>query len=150
MDELTAKIDAIPENQEVEVVLRGFDGKEEGWYLVAYDERQAIDARPDKCSLKSCLCLSPEPNAESCQNEGIHRNLDFKEVFLHSRVFEGGVPPAGRTVYYDCVGLDSSLITFRVLKNGDELNIFLENPPRVTDCNQVSPERYFTFGKLFS
>ncbi len=78
------KFGLIAEGQNAKVVMKGVAG----WSMYAWPKTDRN--RPEKCYLKSCICICPNPNTqlpekivESCQKEGLCRfyDTDGAEVF---------------------------------------------------------------------
>jgi len=63
------------------------------WYLAAWGKENPN--RPNKCFQSGCICISPLPTSESCQENGIKRDIEAKEItttyyYLLSTFTEGG------------------------------------------------------------
>ncbi len=143
VEEISSEVDRISEGQKTEMVIRGVNG----WYLFSYDSDDPSDSRPDKCFFENCICIASTPTKEGCQENGIHRSLDFEtiEVFQVRSYREdpradcigGNDNPAdvSRMSYLDLEGfpadyqdsdyiiLDSNLIDLQISKINDSLVI---------------------------
>ncbi len=98
IDNIEGKILLLNEGESNEFPFQGVNN----WYLIGWNSSES--GRPDKCFLNSCICICPnlpdydskEESAESCQERGFCRKVDFDKVEVFtSLTYTTGVPAGG-------------------------------------------------------
>ena len=75
---LEAKVNALPSGQSMNHTIQGFRAETAAWYIMGWGT-SSPEARPDKCFLKSCICICSDHDADACQNRGICRFFEDVE-----------------------------------------------------------------------
>jgi hypothetical protein len=129
IDGLVGKIELLEDGERNTFLLRGVGG----WYLKAYNEEGKIGIdRPEKCSFGNCICISPEPTVESCQNEGIHRMMD-RTVTILSETKSEILPGKDRVVAgYWCMTLTNKLNEISIEITKDDILITTDISEKVS------------------
>lgn len=145
IENIKGKIDNLKEEETGRFNIRGLDG----WFLAGWGKNELnrlnnneIVERPEKCFLKSCICICkgipedpeiPRPTIENnCQEKGFCRYFEQEKIKIRGRdraeiyVSDGGVgsfPAMGRTAIKSFetpyIPLKSNLIEIEISKKTD-------------------------------
>ena len=130
IDNIMGKVDTLKDGESNTFLIQSTDGL----FLVGWSKGE--EGRPDKCFLESCLCVCPNANKDSCQENGICRDIDKKETDIFSIVSEGSIDQQPlhkfdsprvfiitKEIKLYCIKLDNKLFPFNISKQIDSLAI---------------------------
>ena len=138
IDSIESKINALQDGQTGDFSIVGI----KGWYLGGWN--LDIEGRPEKCSLKSCICICKLGNnpslSSACQENGFCRSFDAKEVYVY---ISGSVRSEedvlsiirdrkGYDIQFGCIKLGANLLELKVEKSKDIIKA--SNPSKDAFC----------------
>jgi hypothetical protein len=104
LNNLEAKINAIPEGQNGTFMLQGFKEANE-WFLAGWNKADKPDDKPSKCFDSSCICICKKPgatrgfsNSESvklCNEKGFCRKFSIEKITVKQDIPATFVPSSG-------------------------------------------------------
>lgn len=123
IESITGKINNLEVGEENTFLFQGI----EGWYLVGWSKDDSDG--PDKCFFSSCLCVCPNPDAESCQNSGICNSIDQEKVEVDSFTtlkyfiseIVGGI---NNDINASCISISDVLIDIKISKSADSVKVY--------------------------
>jgi len=132
-DKINAHYSKLNQGQSVQDSIQGIG---ENWYLTAWSKNSPL--RPNKCSLKSCICiLKLEGSLEkSCQENGIVRffDIDILQVLNEITIPADGINP--KTTHKDTkIQLPSNFVSLEFQKQENSLTI-----TKITSDIRTPPE----------
>lgn len=77
LDKIETKTNALKTNQKTTLILQETKGD---WYLRGWSKSDPADSKPERCFLKTCICMCPENTLDSCQSRGICRNIKTDKI----------------------------------------------------------------------
>lgn len=140
IDKIKAKMSALEQGQSNTFNFQGFTGD---WHLTGWSKSN-LD-RPDKCFSQSCICISPEPTSSSCQNEGIKRDVDEKNIIVQMFLAQGrfsadlvSTPENFKNyeeIIKDHIALPENFFQLEITKEENQLTINYHTPTHI-EANQ--------------
>jgi len=96
----------------------------ENWYITAWSKNSPL--RPNKCSLKSCICILKleKSLSESCQNNGFIRSFDY-DIQIINEIFTPADSINPKTIHRDVkIPLPSNFVSLKFTK--EEKTLFIK------------------------
>ena len=149
LDNVIAKIEALPEEESNTFAVQGFKGAD-NWYLVGFGKN---DERPDKCFFESCICVCKEGGfKENCQDNGICRDFGEKEIDIYTNKFEFQRGEEFGEYFRKCIRLKENLFEIDIEKKLNLINITHTNTDidlYLDECIVKGDEKKWTVGNRF-
>lgn len=133
-DELKARIDALEAGESTNATIQGFRADDGEWYIHGWDKNSPTE-RPEKCFLKSCVCVCAGTYASDCQSHGICRYFEGGEsvevigkvISKRTATVVQGTITTSETTYVEEKGsyikIPSNLLVIELTKTKDKITL---------------------------